>query len=75
MGIQVTFTGMSAAKVKRIQGAMFDLVGKEDPDEVTATDIKDYLVHIVKKRVRQTERTKAIGQTEQDFSDNYQDPI
>ena len=75
MGITVTFNGMSAKKVADVKDAMYDLVGKETPDEVTATDIKKCLVHFVNKRVRQNQRAKAISQTEQDFNDSYEDPI
>lgn len=75
MGLSFTFGGIPAAKQNRIKNGLYQIVGKETPDDVTENDVKEHIKLILKKRIREVEKAQAISQSEQEFNNSFEEPI
>ena len=75
MGLSITFDGVPATRVTRLQNAFKDIVGKDNADDVTGPDIEDWIKLQIKKKVREHEKSVSVSQAEQEFNENFVNPL
>lgn len=81
MGLSFTWSGILTAKKSRLQKALLDQVPQTDPEvppvenDVTESVVLSFIKNTLKERVIIYERAEAINKTQQDFNNNFINPL
>ncbi len=73
MGVNFTWAGIPAAKKAKIQNSLTSLVQKKDPKPEDVTE--NFVTNLLKKYLRSKAFHFLNDKINQEFSENYEDPI